>query len=112
MSSQRDDVLSAKQICELARRGEPLALQAVHREARYLGLGLANLVTMFCPQTIVLGGGMMHSADLLLAPAVDVVRRICTQVPAENTSIVLARLGAQCGLLGAACVWFHRAGLL
>lgn len=112
MSSQRDDVLSARQICELARRGEPLALQAVHREARYLGLGLANLVTMFCPQTIVLGGGMMHSADLLLAPAVDVVRRICTQVPAENTSIVLAGLGAQCGLLGAACVWFHRAGLL
>jgi predicted NBD/HSP70 family sugar kinase len=67
---------------------------------------------MYCPQTIVLGGGMMRSADLLLAPALDVVKRICTQVPAENTSIVLAGLGAQCGLLGGACVWFHRAGVL
>ncbi len=112
MSTQREDALSAKQICELARRGDPLALQAVQREAHYLGLGLANLVTMFCPQTIVLGGGMMQSADMLLAPALDVVKRTCTQVPVENTSIVLAGLGAQCGLLGAACVWFQRAGLL
>ena len=109
---QSDDTLSASEICELARHGDPLALQAVHREAHFLGLGLANLVTMFCPQTIVLGGGMMRSADLLLAPALDVVKRICTQVPVENTSIVLAGLGAQSGLLGAARVWFHRADLL
>jgi glucokinase len=110
MSAQAGVALSAREICELARRGDPLALQAVRREARYLGLGLANLVTMFCPQTIVLGGGMLRSSDLLLAPALDIVKRICTQVPAENTSIVLAGLGPQCGLLGAACAWFHRTG--
>lgn len=112
VNAQRGEALSAWRICELARQGDPLALQAVDRAAHYLGLGLANLVTMFCPQKIVLGGGMMQSADLLLAPALDVVKRICTQVPAENTSIVLAGLGAQSGLLGAACVWFHRAGLI
>lgn len=111
MSARRDGSLSAGQICELARQGDALALEAVQREALYIGLGLANLVTMYCPQTIVLGGGMMRSADLLLAPALDVVKRICTQVPAENTSIVLAGLGAQCGLLGGACVWFHQAGV-
>jgi glucokinase len=112
MGAQRDVALSASQICELARQGDALALQAVQREALYIGLGLANLVTMYCPQTIVIGGGMMRSADLLLAPALDVVKRICTQVPAENTSIVLAGLGAQCGLLGAACVWFHRSSVI
>ena len=112
MSARRDVALSASEICELARQGDALALQATRREAQYIGLGLANLVTMFCPQTIVLGGGMLRSADLLLNPALDLVKRICTQVPAENTSIVLAGLGAQSGLLGAACVWFHRAGVL
>ena len=110
MSARCDVALSASEICELARKGDPLALQAVEREAHYIGLGLANLVTMFCPQTIVIGGGMMRSADLVLAPALSLVKRICTQVPAENTSIVLAGLGRQSGLLGAACVWFHRAG--
>jgi glucokinase len=112
MRAQRDVALSASEICELARQGDSLALQAIRREAQYIGLGLANLVTMFCPQTIVLGGGMLRSADLLLAPALDLVQRICTQVPVKNTSIVLAGLGAQSGLLGAACVWFHRAGVL
>jgi glucokinase len=112
VNAQRGEALSAWRICELARQGDPLALQAVDRAAHYLGLGLANLVTMFCPPKIVLGGGMMQSADLLLAPALEVVKRICTQVPAENTSIVLAGLDAQSGLLGAACVWFHRAGLI
>ena len=112
MNARRDVALSASEICELARQGDTLALQATRREAQYIGLGLANLVTMFCPQTIVIGGGMLRSADLLLAPALDVVKRICTQVPVENTSIVLAGLGAQSGLLGAACVWFHRAGVL
>jgi glucokinase len=110
MRAQGSEALSARRIFELAREGDPLALEAIHREAHYLGLGLANLVTMFCPQTIVLGGGMMLSADLLLPRALDVVKRTCTQVPAGNTSIVLAGLGRHSGLLGAACVWFHRAG--
>ena len=102
--------LTAKRICELAREGDTLALQAVARSARYLGLGLANLVTMFCPETIVLGGGLMKSADLLLPCALRVVGEICTQVPAEKTAIVLAGLGQDVGLLGAACVWRYRSG--
>ena len=111
MRTRRDGKLSAKAICDLARQGEPLAMEAVQRAAHYLGLGLANLVTIFCPQTIVLGGGMMQSADLLLPEALATVRRICTQVPVENTSIVLAGLGRVSGLLGAACVWRSRVGL-
>jgi glucokinase len=102
------EALTARQICALARQGDTLALAAVRREAHYLGLGLANLVTIFCPEVIALGGGMMLSADLFLAQAIDVVRRICTQVPAANTSIVLAGLGTDTGLLGAACAWLHR----
>jgi hypothetical protein len=41
----------------------------------------------------------------------ELVQRTCTQVPVENTSIVLAGLGRETGLLGAACVWLCRAGL-
>src|SRR5712671_1569586 len=50
--------LSAARICELAAEGEPLAQQAVDREAHYLGLGLANLITLFTPDAIVLGGSV------------------------------------------------------
>ena len=60
MSEHRPhDELSAEQICKLAAAGDELALHAVEREAHYLGLGLANLVNIFCPQGIVLGGSVM-----------------------------------------------------
>jgi glucokinase len=58
------DHLTAKRICELAREGDALAMQAVDREARYLGLGMANLVTLYTPDAIVLGGSVMKSAVL------------------------------------------------
>ena len=58
------DNLTAKRICELAREGDEFARQAVDREAHYLGLGLANLVTLFTPDAIVLGGSVMKSAAL------------------------------------------------
>jgi glucokinase len=100
--------LAAKEICSRARAREPLMERAVERSARYLGLGLANLVTMFCPEVIALGGGMMKSADLLLPKALEVVAEVCTQVPAANTSIVLAKLGGDTGLLGAVRAWAAR----
>ena len=104
----QEGAITARHICDLARQGDALALAAVRHEAHYLGLGLANLVTIFCPDVIALGGGMMLSADLFLPGALEVVQRVCTQVPAENTSIVLAGLGRDTGLLGAACAWLHR----
>ena len=102
--------LTAASICRLAEQGDPLALRAVEREAYYLGLGLANLVTLFVPRTIAMGGGVMKSSALILDGALRVVRKICTQVPAEKTRITLASLGGDVGLLGAAQAWLNRYG--
>jgi glucokinase len=41
--ASKGEELPARRICELARECDPVAVQAVEREARYLGLGLANL---------------------------------------------------------------------
>jgi glucokinase len=101
-------VTTAAAICELARQGNELALRAVKREGYYLGLGLANLVTLFTPDVITLGGGLMKSSSLFLDDALKVVRELCTQVPAEKTQIGLAFLGSDSGLLGAAQAWLCR----
>lgn len=100
--------VTAVQICELARQGDPLAVAAVKREAHYLGLGLANLVTLFAPEVICLGGGVMQSSDLVLEDVRAMVRNLCTQVPVEYTTITLSSLGAAIGLLGAARSWLLR----
>jgi len=100
--------LTAKRICELACHGDELARKAVERETHYLGLGLANLVTMFAPDAIVLGGSVMKSAKLFLDGIRKRVRQSCTLVPADQTEICLASLGDDANLIGAARVWHYR----
>jgi glucokinase len=99
---------TASQICTLAQQGDPLAVRAIKREAHYLGLGLANLVTLFAPEVICLGGGVMRSSELFLEDVRVMVRSLCTQVPVEYTTITLSCLGADIGLLGAAQSWLLR----
>lgn len=100
--------LRAKKICELARAGDALARKAVEREARYLSLGLANLVTLYVPDSIVLGGSVMNSCDLFLDTIHKTIAASCHFVPYERTEIALASLGEDANLIGAARVWYHK----
>ncbi|GAC1679340.1 MAG: ROK family protein [Candidatus Acidiferrum sp.] len=100
--------LSAAEICEAAKLGEQLAAQAVEREAYYLGLGVANLINLFVPDVIVLGGSVMKSAALFLDGIRKVISQGCRFVPYEKTELALASLGEDANLIGAARVWHHR----
>lgn len=109
-SSAPRERLTAKRICQLALRGDELAARAVEREAHYLGLGLANLINCFCPDAILLSGGLMKSAALFLDPIRRVIETGCRFVPFEKTEVNLASLGEDAGLIGAASVWLYREG--
>ncbi len=100
--------LGAKEIFERARQGEELARQAVERETYYLGLGLANLIGLFVPEVIVLGGSVMKSVQL--EDLCKVIAQGCRFVPWEKTELALASLGEDANLIGAARVWHHRFG--
>jgi glucokinase len=95
---------SAAELCAAALEGDEHARQSVERTGYYLGLGLANLVTLFTPEVIALGGGLMQALPQF-RPGIDaVVDRMCKLVPKEQVSIVPAHFGAQAGLVGAARV--------
>ncbi len=100
--------ITAKHICELAKAGDLVALEAVAHEAMYLGIGLANLINLFTPDAIVLGGSVMKSADLFLDRIREVIRSGCRFVPADKTQLMLASLGDDTNLIGAARVWHYR----
>ena len=102
--------LTAKRICELAVEGDDWARRAVDRETYYLGLGLANLVTLFAPDAIVLGGSVMKSANLFLPGIRKMISESCRFVPFEKTELAVASLGDAANLIGAASVWHHRFG--
>jgi glucokinase len=100
--------LTAKTVCDLARSGDPQAHSEVAREGTYLGLGVANLVTLFAPEAVVLGGNVMGSADLFMPTIKSVVAQNCGLVPARDVEIVLPKLGRDAPLIGAGMVWRHR----
>ncbi len=100
--------LSARNVCALAKEGDELARRAVEREAYYLGLGIANLVTLFVPDTIVLSGSIMKSLELFLPMIRKIVAESCRFVPFEKTELSLASLGDDTNLIGAGRVWFYR----
>jgi glucokinase len=100
--------VTAKQICDLARTGDALALRSVAREALYLGIGLANLVNLFAPDAIILSGSVMKSSDLFLDGIRETMRRGCRFVPLDKVEITLASLGEDANLIGAAHAWHYR----
>jgi glucokinase len=100
--------LEARAICELAWQGDAYAQKAVGWSAFYLGLGLANLVTLFVPEVIALGGGMMQSWALFEGQARQVLRENARLVPVEQVQIVPACLQSTTGLVGAAQAWIQR----
>jgi len=102
------ETLDARSVCAAAEQGEPRAIAAVAREGYYLGLGLANLVTLFAPGLIALGGGLMRSRHLFWDTILETIRTMCGFVPLEKVRLVPAVLGPDAGLIGAARVWLHR----
>jgi glucokinase len=102
-----DDRRTGKEICALARAGHATAQRAVEHLAKYLGLGLSNVVSMLMPEVIALSGSVMQSADLLLDPIRAIVRKNCRLVPTEYCEIEISSLGANAGLIGAAEVWHN-----
>ena len=103
-----DPGLTARRIYEHAMAGDPLAARAVERENFYLGIGLANLVNLFTPDAVILGGSVMKSAGVFLNDIRKVMQQGCRFVPLDKVNLSLASLGDDANLIGAARVWHHR----
>jgi glucokinase len=90
-------------VVRAAHAGDPRALAAVARWARMVGVGIANAISTFDPDEVVLGGGAATAAgELLLEHATEVARAYTVPGLGTKTQIRLARFHATAGVLGAA----------
>ena len=99
--------ITAEKVGAAAEDGDPLALEVISEAATYLGVGMVNLVNIFNPEIIIVGGGMAKMGDLLLEPAREVVRERAFSLSAQMVRIVPAQLGDDAGVLGAAAFAFQ-----
>jgi glucokinase len=85
------------------RAGDELVREVVDEAARYLGVGVANVITCLGPDTIVLGGGVIEALGKEMLPTVRAAAKVHVFPPPSfrDTRIVLARLGDDAVALGA-----------
>ena len=87
---------------ELAHAGDAAAQAVLELVGRRLGAGVVNLVHIFNPEVVVLGGGAMAAGDYLLGPARAVVAERGLRPSRDVVRVVAASLGDDAGLVGAA----------
>jgi glucokinase len=94
--------IDAEIIVQAAREGDRVAKDILQRAGRYLGIAVGNILGVISPQRVIFGGGVSGAGELLLAPIVQTVNERVHVIPVKQVQFVLAELGMNGGLLGAA----------
>jgi glucokinase len=95
--------LTAADVVQAARAGDPGAREAIDRMGEKLGVGIAGLLNLLDPELVVIGGGLGSDAGaLLIEPAERTARARALEPAASAARIVAAELGEDAGMLGAA----------
>lgn len=97
--------LTAKLVFDAARRSNQAALDLVNEEAELLGIGIVNLLHLYSPDVVILGGGMSNDFDLL-QPEIGSYVAKCAMPPFRKIPILPTRLKSTSGLIGAASMVF------
>jgi glucokinase len=93
--------IRARDVFELSYKGDDHAKTAVRNNAHYVGAGLANLVSIFAPDLIILGGGMAMARDEYFNMVRDSLVSNTIEYCRQNVRIVKAKLGFHASLMGA-----------
>jgi len=107
--AEQPDRLTVEAVFEAAAQGDHPARDVVDESARYLGIAIANLINLFNPELIVLGGSVGHAAQVLLDPLRAEVRRRAMAYPASIAEIRIGTVGRNAGAVGAAALTLERA---
>lgn len=102
----RSEELTSEKVSQAAKEGDELALEVFWRMGTYLGVAMANIVNIFNPEMIVIGGGVSAAFDLFAPHARAEVIKRAFPVPAKRCRIVKAECGDDAGILGAAWLAF------
>ena len=99
--------VTAQTVARAAEAGIPLARAIIAQAAEALGVGLVNILHIFSPELLILGGGVMQVGNMLLEPATRIVQERTMHANQAEARILPAQLGANTGLIGAGALPYY-----
>jgi glucokinase len=95
--------VTARTSFDAMRDGDKYAKALVDKYIKYLAAGITNTINIFQPDVLCIGGGVCNEGDALLIPVKAIVmEEVYTRNSPKNTEIVIAKLGNDAGIIGAA----------
>ncbi len=89
-------------LADEAYHGDILAEKSYDEFGHYLGISLANVVSLLDPEVIIVGGGVIESSDLFLSRTKKIMRQYIVSPKAKTIKIIKSKLGPDAGAIGAA----------
>ena len=87
------------------RQGDMVAAEVIDMYIEYLAVGIINIINIFCPEVLSIGGGISNEKDRLLDMLLPRIgMRIYSSNSPRRTLIKIAELGNEAGIIGAAAL--------
>jgi len=106
------ELITALDVFQAADKQDALAHDVVEEVASYMGIAIANLINLFNPELIVLGGPVGQAAKVLIPPLTKVVHRRAMTYPLSAVEIATSSLGMNAGAIGASVLVLQKANEL
>lgn len=94
------NISSSKQVFELARQGNEECIQVLQQTGEFIGIGLTNLIHIFNPALIVLGGGVSKAEQFILPPIQQEIEKRSLTNAAKETEVFISDLEDNATILG------------
>ena len=91
-----------KEFFTAVSKGEKKYMQVLHEFQDNLAIGIVNIVHAYGPDVVVLGGGIMNSADIILPRLIELVHKRAWTFPRRKVKIKVSELGNKAAAIGAA----------
>jgi len=101
---EQNNQLTLDVITQAAEAGDTEALEAIRENGAALGLGIANLINIFNPEMVVIGGALSQAGRFLLPSVQEVVDKRAVRVMRKQTEIRLSAFGPDASMMGAAAL--------
>ncbi|AOR24702.1 ROK family protein [Clostridium taeniosporum] len=100
-SLRKYEKITSYEVFVEAAAGDEVCKEIVDNALNYLGIAVANAVSIFDPEVIIIGGGVSKAGDIVFDTVRKVVDKRCFKSMAESVKVVPAGLGTDAGVIGA-----------